>query len=121
MIETASREYDQAFRNKNHHALEALLADGFTFVGYDGVKLRKNEFIAAVKDANFEIKTYEVGDLEACEMGDTTVQTGRLIQTGTESGKPYEYCLIFTNVWINRGGRLQLLSEHESRDEFGNK
>ena len=46
--------------------------------------------------------------------GKTAVVTGAYHEKGISKGKPYEYRDRFTDVWMNKNGRWQVIASHYS-------
>jgi ketosteroid isomerase-like protein len=113
------RELLEAYAKRDVAAIERIEADDLVIVYPDGTLLTRADEIASLK------KPASAGGLPALSIqeskvrvyGDTAVITGVLVQKGThadgpDKGKAYESRERYTDVYVKREGRWQVVSSH---------
>jgi hypothetical protein len=95
-------------------ALDSLLADDLTYGRTSGVRHTKSEVLALVGAGGPYQLDYSTPDsLSARIYGETGVVTGLL--KVKLSAQPAPYTLRFTDVWVRRRGRWQLVAFQATR------
>ena len=109
-IGAANVRRDKAF-------FERVEADEFTFTDSGGGVTTKAEDVASLDKpaGEFKLISYEVDDMKVSVYGKTAVVTGRT--TTTLKGKDREIVnkSRFTDVFVRRDGRWQIVAGHSSR------
>ena len=93
-------QYQAAVQKNDAEAMGRILADDFVLVTGSGKTYSKADLLS---DARSERVVYERQDDSAQTVriwGDTAVVTARLWAKGTESGKPFEYALWFSDTYV---------------------
>jgi hypothetical protein len=93
-------------------------ADEFIFTDSSGAVTLKQEDVASVKaPANPDAKllSYEVDDMKVTLYDDTAVVTGRVTQRGVNKGQGWKGQSRFTDVFVWRDRRWQIVAGHSSR------
>ena len=89
-----------------------LLADGFIYTEDDRMVGRD----ALLRDIVAGPDTVEAAHNEAMQVhpfGSTAVVTGWLIVHGRGAGGPFDRRYRFTDTWLRRGGRWQIVAAHD--------
>src|SRR2546426_2085896 len=89
-----------------------LLADGFIYTEDDRMVGRD----ALLRDIVAGPDTVEAAHNEAMQVhpfGSTAVVTGWLIVRGRGAGGPFDRRYRFTDTWLRRGGRWQIVAAHD--------
>ena len=110
-IGRANVERDAAF-------FERVEADEFIFTDSAGGITLKREDVASVKaPANPDAKllSYEVDDMKVMLYDDAAVVTGRVTQKGVRGGQEWTAQSRFTDVFVRRDKRWQIVAGHSSR------
>ncbi|MCA1817037.1 MAG: nuclear transport factor 2 family protein [Acidobacteria bacterium] len=110
-IGRANVERDAAF-------FERVEADEFLFTDSGGGLTTKREDVESVKaPANPDVKllAYDVDDMKVMLYGKTAVVAGRATTRGLVRGQESTAQSRFTDVFVRRDGRWQLVAGHSSR------
>jgi hypothetical protein len=110
-IGRANVERDAAF-------FERVEADEFIFTDSGGGITLKKEDVASVKapaNPDSKLSSYEVDDMKVMLYDDTAVVTGRVTQRGVNKGREWTGQSRFTDVFVRRDKRWQIVAGHSSR------
>lgn len=107
-------KWNAAYQRGDVAAMDSLLADDFIITVEDGSTFSKPGYIAHNGNATVRVEISDMSDLKVRMHGKTAVVTGAYHEKGTEKGKAYEYRDRFTDVWMNKDGRWQLIVSHYS-------
>jgi ketosteroid isomerase-like protein len=112
----AEQELAQAGVKQDLQAFQRLEADDYVFTGSDGESWGKERDVADLKSGNFTASEIKLEDMQVKPYGDVAVVHGRATLTnakygGADISGPYR----FTDVWVQRGGKWELVSSHISR------
>lgn len=105
-------EYVDAYLRSDVDWYRRHLADEFHCIAADGTVLDRDTFLAAAA-APVEMTTFEVRDVGVEFVGDTAVVQGR---TEYEQADGTRGQTRYTDVWIGRDGRWQVLSAQITED-----
>ena len=101
-------EGDRAF-------IEALLAPDWSVTDPSGQILTKQQVIEETfGSADRTIDSLTVDDLQVRTFGDTAIATGRTRASGSYQGRVASVVLRFTDVFVRRDGRWQIVASHGS-------
>jgi hypothetical protein len=110
-IGRANVERDAAF-------FERVEADEFIFTDSGGGITLKQEDVASVKapaNPDSKLLSYEVDDMKVMLYDDAAVVTGRVTQKGVSKGQEWTGQSRFTDVFVWRDKRWQIVAGHSSR------
>lgn len=96
-------------------ALDKLLASDLTYVHSSGVVETKDEFVAAIKSGKYKYKSIVPEGVTVRSHGDTALVHGKATIEAVSSGRDVHVVLVFTDVWVKRDGRWQMVSWHSTR------
>jgi ketosteroid isomerase-like protein len=101
-LETA---WNEAEKNKDDRALNALLAPSFAYTDSDGSFMNKSQFLASVTAPSYHPGQITNDEMRADPYDHVVVVTGIYHEQGAESGKSYTRRGRFTDTWVqeNRG------------------
>lgn len=97
---------------------ERVEADEFVFTDSSGGVTTKKEDVASVRgpaSPDSRLLSYDVDDLKVMLYGDTAVVTGRSTLKGVNKGQEWTSQSRFTDVFVRRDGRWQIVAGHSSR------
>jgi uncharacterized protein YdeI (BOF family) len=97
---------------------ERVEADEFIFTDSSGGITLKKEDVAGVKapaNPDSKLLSYEVDDMKVTLYDDTAVVTGRVTQKGVNKGQEWTGQSRFTDVFVWRDKRWQIVAGHSSR------
>jgi Domain of unknown function (DUF4440) len=96
-------------------ALDKLLAPELTYVHSSGVLDSKDAYIGAIKSGKTKYKSIVPEEVRARTFGDVSIVNGKATIDLLSDGKDLHIVLRYTDVWVKRDGRLQLVSWHSTR------
>jgi ketosteroid isomerase-like protein len=111
----AGLEYAQIIKSQDAAAIERLLADEYMFTNESGKVKNKSEDVAEYKKGETKIDVADITDQKVRVIGNgAAVETGTFHIKGTNKGKAFDSTERYTTVWVWRGGRWQVVSDHVS-------
>jgi ketosteroid isomerase-like protein len=96
-------------------ASERYIAETYVFTGPDGLVQDKAQSIADVKSGDLKLQSASLDDPKVRVYGDTAIVTYGSNDKGTYKGKDISGKTRWTDVFVKRNGRWQLVSGHGSR------
>jgi ketosteroid isomerase-like protein len=107
---TIENQWAEATLKGDVQTLDRLYSDEYFAVSADGTTYTKAQHLADIKSGNFKLATYKLDELKVRLHGEVAVVTGRNTMTGTYMGKDISGAYRFTDVFVKRGGRWQVLT-----------
>lgn len=108
-------EWARAVRQKDKAWFERHLADDLVVTtGRTGRVTTKEDEIADILRTGASAASDQVTDLRIRAYGNMAIATFRLTAGGTDATGPYERTARYTESWIHRDGRWQLVASHSS-------
>lgn len=93
---------------------DRYMAPGFVFVGPDGSMQDKAQWMADAKSGALKIESSKNEDMKVRVYGDTGIVTYRSIDKGTFKGMDISGQYRWTDVFIKRAGKWQIVSTQGS-------
>jgi len=93
-------------------ANERYLADTYVFTGPDGTVENKAQAIADLKSGDLKLQSASLDNSKVQVYGDAAVVTYSSNDKGTYKGKDISGKTRWTDVFVNRDGRWQLVASH---------
>jgi ketosteroid isomerase-like protein len=87
--------------------MEKHTADDYTFINMYGRMSDKSQMIDAFKSGQTKLTSDELSDMKVRVYGNTAVLTGKADMSGSLSGKDVHGQVMFTRVWVKKGGTWQ--------------
>jgi len=114
--ELTARESDfsQVLLRGDWKALEQIEGDDLIFTNADGSVTRKSDDIANLRSGNLKFESIEMRDVSVQDFGDIAVATGELTERVRYKTRDLSGLYRFTDVWVNRDGRWQLVAGQET-------
>jgi ketosteroid isomerase-like protein len=111
------REWNDAMKNRDAVWFERNYADDATdVISRTGGLLTKAEAVAEARNSKDTIASHELSDTNVRVVGDTAVVTGvNHVKGSDEKGQPFERRVRFTDVFVKRDGRWQVLATQGTR------
>ncbi len=106
------KKWNDVYRRGDITGMDALLADDFIITVEDGRTFSKAGYIAQNGASAVHVELSEMSALQVRMHTSVAVVTGGYEEKGSEKGKAYEYHDRFTDVWMNSGGKWQLIASH---------
>lgn len=107
-------QWSRAYLQGDINILTTLLAEDFVITVEDGATYSKVGYIAHSGDSTLHVEISKLSDLKVRLHGNVAVVTGAYHEKGQSKGRAYEYRDRLTDVWINTGGRWQVIASHYS-------
>lgn len=98
----------QALPSGDFNTLNAVLADRFVLVTFEGRAQSKTEFLAYWQ--SFDTLHYTVQDMIVRVHADTAIVTGRFQMSGVRAGKPFARQGRFVDTCLNQDGRWLIVA-----------
>ena len=97
-------------------ALDALLAEGCTYVHSNGVEESKASYLKALRDGLYDYDSIEAREVAIEGGAGIAAATGRVAMVvGARGGPKSRVPLLSTLVWIREGGDWRLWRRHATR------
>ncbi len=90
--------------------LGKLLGDDLTYTHSTGALQTKAQLLADLKSGKLQFKKIEPGDLQVRVFGATALINGTAKFSVVSNGEAKDVNLRFTDVWVNRAGRWQMVA-----------
>jgi len=89
-----------------------LLADGFVYTENDRTSTRE-EVLHEAEAGSDKVEAAHNEDMRVYRFGPTAAVTGWLIVRGRGADGPFDRRYRFTDTWVRRGGRWQIVAAHD--------
>jgi ketosteroid isomerase-like protein len=112
------RDIGKANVNRDYSFFERVEADEFIFTDSGGGITTKKEDLESVKapaNPDSKLLSYEVDEMKVMLYGKTAVVTGRSTLKGVNKGQEWTGQSRFTDVFVRRDNRWQIVAGHSSR------
>ena len=109
-------QWTEAFKNRDKVTLGRILADDFIFTDDEGQVHNKTEYIKAATQL-IKVESYTLDDLATRTAGATGVVTGKWTGKVTIGGKDASGEFRFTDTFVKRLGRWQVLASQDTRSQ----
>jgi ketosteroid isomerase-like protein len=107
-------DWTTAWQKKDTAFLQKLWADEYLSTDYEGITYTKSQDLANVSDKGTNMTSFALTDLKVHVYGDTAVVTGVNTTKLTFKGKDDSGAYRFTDVFVKRDGRWQVVATHAS-------
>ncbi|MBA2354088.1 MAG: nuclear transport factor 2 family protein [Acidobacteria bacterium] len=104
------RDATAAIIKRDVKAITPLMADDYVFTGPDAQVQTKAQFIADLSSGDLALEASEIQDMKVRVYGETAVVTYATTDRGTYKGRDIGGRYRWTDVFVRRGGRWQLVS-----------
>ena len=105
-------EWALALIRRDAAVFRRLLADRFIYTEDDRTMSRDDVLHEIVAGAD-TVKSAHNEDMHVHRFGATAVVTGWLVVAGLGPGGPFDRRYRFTDTWVRRGGRWQIVAAHD--------
>ncbi len=103
-----------AYESGDLSALNEIFADDFIYTVPDGTLHEKAAFIALAEQNPIDYDSVRIENMETRWYGNTPVVTGLAVSYWTEEGAVQRGAGQFTNIFVERDGRWQVVVGHAS-------
>jgi len=95
--------------------LEKQTADDYTFVNSNGQMADKSQLLSAIKSGQSKLSVDDISDMKVRVYGNLAIITGKSNVKGTLNGKDATGQMMFTRVWMKKGGHWQTVALQQTR------
>ncbi len=110
-----SKAYDAAIIAKDRKFFERHFDDDGRFILSNGTVLDKRAYIADYLKPNEVYRTAKGDQAHIRVYGDTAVESGLFVGTGTRDGQPFSDRVVYTATWVKRGGVWKIVAEQGTK------
>jgi hypothetical protein len=104
-----------AMAQKDIAMLNALLSDDLVYTHSTARLDTKQSLIGAMESGRTVYTAVEPSDVKAQDLGDAVVLTGAARIGVMSSGNPVSFRVRFTDVYVNKGGKWQMVAWQSTR------
>ena len=110
VVKAAELQRFEAGQKVDLDRLGKLLGDDLTYTHSTGALQTKAQLLDDLKTGKLQFKKIEPGELQVRVFGATAVINGTAKFSVVQNGEAKDVNLRFTDVWVNRAGRWQLVA-----------
>ena len=100
LLQKLDREYQEAVKNNDAARMDRILADDFTLVTGSGKRYSKADLLAEARSGRYRYERQDDIDQSVRMWGDAGIVTAKLTAKGREDGKPFDYELWFSDIYM---------------------
>jgi ketosteroid isomerase-like protein len=100
IVAALDTQYQEAVKNNDVGTMNHILADDFVLVTGSGKTYTKAQLLEEARSGRVHYQHQEDTEKTVRVWGDTAVVTAKLWEKGTESGKPLDYRLWFSDTYV---------------------
>ena len=108
-------ERDQAIQGADVATIDRIYADDYISTSSSGLMRTKAQVIEDFKSGALKIESISSDDVNVRQHGDTVIVTGRMTSKGKDRDREVSGENRFTQVYVRKNGRWQLVAFHYSR------
>lgn len=105
----------EAMAGKDVAALNELIADDLVYTHSSARLDTKGSLIGAMESGKTVYSAVVPSEVKAQDYGDTVVLTGAARISVTSGGNAMSFAVRFTDVYVNKGGRWQMVAWQSTR------
>jgi uncharacterized protein (TIGR02246 family) len=123
-VRKLERLWLDAYEQHDPEAMDRIVADDFTITFPNGAIQTKPQLIAMVKSPRRPAQPrmkFSTEDVQSRAYGDTVILMGRVITEYEREGKPVKEQSRYTDTYVQRKGRWQVVASHLSNVEEAKK
>ena len=115
-VRKLERAWLDAYEQHDVKAMNAIVADDFIITFPDGTKQTKPQIIDSIKTPRSPAnpQKFYTEDVRARVYGETVILTGRVISEFQRDGKSVKEQMLYTDTYVRRNGRWQVVASHLS-------
>jgi ketosteroid isomerase-like protein len=115
VVAQLEKDWVAAIVNKDVAALDGLLAADFNGTSPTGATFPKSEAIAELKNGTYTVESMVMDEVSVNVYGSSAVAFTSQQEKSKVNGKDNSGHYHFTNVWVKRDGKWQVVASHGSR------
>jgi ketosteroid isomerase-like protein len=116
LLADIEQQLTRAVLNGDRATYSAFLTDDWSVINTDGNVLNKDQVLREMfVTGERRIDTIAVDEVKVKPLGDVAVVTGRTVASGIVRGERISATLRFTDVFVRRDGRWQIVASQGTR------
>ena len=123
-VRKLERQWLDAYEQHNAEAMDRIVADDFTITFPNGAIQTKPQLMAMVKTPRRPAQPrmkFSTEDVQSRAYGDTVILIGRVVTEYEREGKTVREQSRYTDTYVQRMGRWQVVASHLSNVEVAKK
>lgn len=104
----------EAMKNADAQTMNELFADEFVYQTLQGLTHTKSSYIGVITSGEVKINSFKRENSRVRFYGDTAVVMATTHLDVAFKGEPRQVSLFYTNVWVKRDGRWQLVARQST-------
>ena len=119
-VRKLERQWLDAYEQSNPAAMDRIVADDFTITFPNGAMQTKPQLMAMIKASQRTSEPrmrFHTEDVRSRAYGDTVILIGRVVTEYERDGKPVQELSRYTDTYVRRDGRWQVVASHLSSIE----
>jgi hypothetical protein len=97
--------------------VEQIEGDDLVFTNADGSVTHKPEQVGSVKSGDLKFQSIDMSEVQVLDFGRVAVASGKLIEKVQYKTSDLSGTYRFTDVWVKRNGKWQLVAGQETRSK----
>ena len=108
------RDWGNAQIKKDYAAVDKILAADWQGIDYDGQIVDKATYMAHMRSEQSTLQSEELSQMKVRVFGNTAIVTGRDTEKSTDRGKDSSGTYVWTDVFVLRNGRWQVVASQST-------
>jgi ketosteroid isomerase-like protein len=124
VVRKLERQWLDAYEQYNADAMNLIVADDFTITFPNGAMQTKPQIMSMIKAprrASDSKMRFSTEDVRSRAYGNTVILIGRVVTEYERDGKPAKEVSRYTDTYVKRKGRWQVVASHLSNVEEAKK
>jgi uncharacterized protein (TIGR02246 family) len=116
-VKKVEREWLDAYEKHDAEAMDRFVAEDFVITFANGTRQTKPQLMAEIRkprDASQPAPKFTTEDVTARTYGDTVILTGRVVTEITGGDKTVRHESSYTDTYVKKDGRWQVVASHLS-------
>jgi ketosteroid isomerase-like protein len=101
IVAALDMQYQAAVAKNDATTMDAILADNFTLVTGSGKVYSKADLLQEARSGRMQYRRQDDSERTVRVWGDTAVVTAKLVEQGTQDGKPFDYTVWFSDTYVH--------------------
>ena len=117
-VRKLERQWLDAYEQHDADAMNRIVADDFVITFPNGTQQTKPQLMSMIKSPGSGPKMrFHTEDVRSRSYGDTVILMGRVVTEYERDGKPVKEQSRYTDTYVRRNGRWQVVASHLSNVE----
>lgn len=117
LLTKMEQDWTDAILKQDTARIEPILADDMLAIIPNGQTITKPQHLAFIKDETYKPESLSIDNIKVRVFGDSAVVTYHQSEKSQFQGKDNSGETLWTDIFVKRDGRWQIVAEHGSRLE----